>query len=105
MQVPLDGARAEEEPRPDLRVREPVAGQLGDLVLLRGQIVVRLDGPFADPLARRQKLLLCALGERLHANRVELVVAGAELGARVDPAILAAQPLAVEQMSACELGT
>ena len=34
-QVPLDGARAEEQAGADLGVREPVAGELGDLALLR----------------------------------------------------------------------
>ena len=46
-----------------------------------------------------------ALGERLHADRGEQVVGGAQLRARVDAAILAAQPLAVEQVRAGELGT
>ena len=41
-QVPLDGARAEEQARADLGVREPVAGELGDLALLGGQLVARL---------------------------------------------------------------
>ena len=45
-----------------------------------------------------------ALGERLHADRRELVVGGAELHAGVDAAILPAQPLAVEQVGAGELG-
>jgi hypothetical protein len=49
--VPFHGARAEEEPRADLRVREAVAGQLGDLSLLRRQVVARLDGSRAGVLA------------------------------------------------------
>ena len=44
-----------------------------------------------------EELRTCALGERVHPHRRELVVRGAELGARVDSAVLAAQPLAVEQ--------
>ena len=62
------------------------------------QIVTRLDRPLAHVLARRQQLPARALGERLHPHRRELVVRGAELGARVDSAMLAAQPLAVEEM-------
>jgi hypothetical protein len=69
-QMPLHGARAEEEPGADLGVGEPVAGQLGDLALLRGQIVARLDSSLADPLARRLQLSEGALGERLHPDRV-----------------------------------
>ena len=75
-----------------------------DLPLLRGQIVARLDRPLAHLLARRQQLPARALGERLHPDRRELLVGGAELLARVDPATLAAQPLAVEQVRAGELG-
>ena len=45
-----------------------------------------------------------ALGERLHADRREQVVGGAELRARVDAAVRAAQPFAVEQVRAGELG-
>ena len=69
-----------------------------------GQIVARLDRPLAHRLAGRQQLTAGALGERLHADRRELVVRGAQLRTRVDPAILAAQPLAVEQVRAGELG-
>ena len=44
-----------------------------------------------------------AFGERLHPDRRELLIRGAELRAGVDAAILASQPLAVEQVRACEL--
>src|SRR3954465_8283885 len=104
-QMPLDSPRAQEEPRPDLRVRQPIGGKQRDLPLLRGQIVPRLDDPPPHLLAGGLKLLAGALGERLHADRGEHLVGRAQLVARVDPAILAAQPLPVEQMSAGELGT
>jgi hypothetical protein len=100
VQVPLDGAGTEEEPRTDLRVRQAVASEPGDVPLLRSQFVTRLVGPPADLLARGQQLLARALGERVDSHRRELIVGGAELGARVDSAILAAQPLAVEQVRA-----
>ena len=103
-QMPLHRARTEEQPRTDLRVRKPVAGQMGDLPLLRGQIIARLNRPLAHRLAGRPRLAAGALGERLHADRYELVVRGAELGPRVDPAMLASQPLAIEQVRAGELG-
>jgi hypothetical protein len=101
-QMPLDGGRAEKEPRTAFRVRQPIPGQLGNLPLLRGQIVACLRRPPTHPLARRQQLLTRTLGERVHPDRRELVVRAAELGARVDPATLAAQPLAVEQACARE---
>ena len=103
--MPLHGARAEKQPRADVRVREPVAGHSRDLPLLRGQIVPRLDRSLADLLARRLKLVLRALGERFHPDREEQLVGRAQLLARVDTATLAAQPLAVEQMRTSELGT
>ena len=102
-QVPLHGPRAEEQPRADLRVRQPVAGQPRDLPLLRGQLVARLGRPLADRLAGGLQLTAGALGERLHADRRELVVRRPELRARVHAAILPAQPFAVEQVSAGEL--
>src|SRR6185436_17518690 len=39
VQVVLDRARADEQPRADLRVGQPFACQLGDLALLRRQLV------------------------------------------------------------------
>src|SRR3954469_19508011 len=104
-QMPLDGPRAEKESRTDLGIREALAGQRRDLSLLRGQVVARLDRPLAHRLASRLKLSACASGESLHPDRRELVVGGMELHTCVDPAVLAAQPLPVEQMSAGELGT
>src|SRR4051794_37664963 len=103
--MPLNGPRAEEEPRTDLRIRQAIAGQACDLPLLRRQVIAGLDRPLAHLLACRLKLFTCALGERLHPDRDEHFVSVAQLLARVDPAVLAAQPLAIEQMSAGELGT
>jgi hypothetical protein len=62
-----------------------------------------LDGALARPLARREKLAAGALSKRLHGDRVEHLVGGAQLRARVHAPALAAQPLAVEQMPAGEL--
>src|SRR6266516_2627905 len=103
--MPFDGSRAEEEPRTDLRIGQPIAGQPRDLPLLGGQIVARFDRPLAYLLARRLKLLTCALGECLHPDRGQDLVGRAELPARIDPAILAAQPLAVEEVRAGEFRT
>src|SRR5688572_5707860 len=98
MQVPLHGPRAEEEPSADLRVRQAIARQPRDLALVRSQFGAGLRRPRDHVLARRLQLLARALGESLHPDRGELVVSGAKLGARVGPAMLAAQPLAVEQV-------
>jgi hypothetical protein len=64
VQMPLDRARAKEEPRGDLRVRQPIAGELGGLSLPRSEIVARLNRTGANDLARRQKLTPGAFGER-----------------------------------------
>ncbi len=103
--MPLNGPRAEEEPGADLRIGQPIAGEPRDLPLLGGQIVACVDRPLAHLLARRLELLTCALGERLHPNRGQHLVGRAQLLARVDPAILAAQPLAIEKVRAGELWT
>ena len=38
-EMPLHGSRTKEQARPDLRVRQPVTSQFGDLPLLRRQVV------------------------------------------------------------------
>src|SRR5215831_19070901 len=101
--MPLHRARAEEKPRSDLRVGEPVARELGDLALLGGQVVPRLDRPPAHPLAGRHQLYSGALGERLRPDRRERLVRRAELLTGIDTTILSAQPLAVEQLGARRL--
>ena len=103
VQVPLDGARAEEEPRADLLVRLPVRGEPRDLLLLRRELAARLVTPFAHLLAGREQLAAGALGERLGAEADEHLVGGAELLARVHPPVLTPQPLAVDQVRAAEL--
>lgn len=102
--MPFDCARAEEQPRADVRVRNTLAGESRDLPLLGCQIVPRLHGSLADLLARRKKLCMRAIRERLHPDRDEHLVSRAQLLARVDSATLAAQPLAVEQVPTRELG-
>src|SRR4051812_29302152 len=97
--MPLDGAWAEEETGADVRIRQALPGQARDLLLLGGENIARRVGPLAHLLPRRNQLTPGPLAESLHADRRELVVGGAELDTRVDPAALAAQPLPVEQMS------
>ena len=67
-QVVVDGARADEQLGRDFRVGGTVGRKAGDLRFLRGQVVTRLDGPFARVLAGRLELDPGALGERLHAE-------------------------------------
>ena len=81
----------------------PSRGQPGDLRLLGGEVVARLGGAPAHRLAGRGQLAAGALGERLRADAAEHLVRAAELLARVDAPVLAAQPLAVEQVRAREV--
>jgi hypothetical protein len=66
VQVVLDGLGTHEQWRADLRVDEAFAGQSGDLSLLGGEVLGRLDGALSGPLASRQELALRPLGEGLH---------------------------------------
>src|SRR5580693_9715046 len=72
-QVPLHRARADEQLRADLRVRQAVAGEPGDLLLLRRELLARIGAAFAYLLTRRDQLAAGALGERLHSDRGEQV--------------------------------
>src|SRR4029077_18760544 len=53
-QVVFDGARANEQSRADLKVREALACEFRDLGLLDGELAGVLDGAFAGSLARGQ---------------------------------------------------
>src|SRR4051794_28315304 len=103
LQVVLDRARADEELGADLRVRLPVARHARDLCLLGREEVSRLDRHLAHGFARGCQLAPGALRERFGADSAEVVVGGAELLARVDAAVLARQPFAVEGPGAGEV--
>src|SRR5690242_18195101 len=102
VQVVLDGARADEQQGGYLRVRASLGREPGDLRLLRGELVDRLDGTLAHRLAGGRKLALSALGERSRAHSAEHLVGRAQLLARVDAAVFATQPLAVQKAAARE---
>src|SRR5277367_2314381 len=103
--MPLHRTRAEEQPRTDLRVRKPITRKLGDLPLLRSQIIACLDRPLARSLTRSQQLFASPLSEAFHPHRREHVMREMKLSASVDPPPLPAQPLAIQQMRAGECGT
>jgi hypothetical protein len=58
---------ADEELRADLRIREVVAGEPSDLLLLWSELVPRLGAPPADPLAGCDELDAGAFGKAFHA--------------------------------------
>jgi hypothetical protein len=94
-QVPLHGARADEEAAGDLRVRETIAGKQGNSALLNGQVVASLDSPLSHRFAGGQEFAAGALGECLHADGGKHVVGRAEFLPRVDSSALTAQPFSV----------
>src|SRR5262249_2185049 len=83
LEVPLDGARADEELGTDLRVRAAGDREPRDVLLLRREVVARVVGALADRLAGREQLVTRPLGEAVRAHRDELLVRGAQLLARV----------------------
>jgi len=102
--VVLDRARADEQPRADLRVRQALAGQPRDLRLLRGQLHGRLDRTLAGGLPRGLQLKPGPFGERPDTHRVQHLVGRAQVLPCLGAAALAAQPLPVQQVTASELG-
>jgi hypothetical protein len=102
-QVPLDGARAEEELGCDLHIRISVPSQQRDLPLLSGQVIAGLDRPLAHRLASRQELATHALGERFASHIAEHLVGDTELLASIHPAALPAQPFAVQKVGSGEM--
>jgi NADP-dependent 3-hydroxy acid dehydrogenase YdfG len=102
-QVPFDRAGAEEELGPDLGVGLPVAGARRDLHHLRGEAPVGFLRALAHGLAGGEQLPARALREPVRPDRPQHSVGAAELPAGVDPAVLAAEPLAVEQVRAGQI--
>ena len=107
--MPFDRPGADKELGADLGVRQAVPGQPRDECFLRRELVRGIDGAYAYLLARRDQLPAGAFGKRGHADRGEHVIGGPQLLPRVDSSVLAAQPLAVQQVGAgqirAELGT
>jgi hypothetical protein len=107
-QVVLNGVGADEQPGADLRVGQPVPGQQRDLHFLRRQLLAGLDGSrpgaLAGGLPGGLQLPAGPFGEGFHPDLVEHAVRGAQLLPGVGPAVFAAQPLAVEQVRAGQLG-
>src|SRR5262249_6443262 len=102
-QVPLDGARADVELRADLGIRVPLGRQARDLRLLRSEVSARLVGALACRLAGRLELAARALRERRGAHPIEEHVRRAQVFPGVATPVLAAQPLAVDEVRACKL--
>ena len=102
--MPFHRAGADEQLGADLRVGVARDGEPGDVRLLGRKRGGRLDRALAHRLAGGRQLVPRAFGECLHAHRGQHVVSGPQLLTGVCAAVLAAQPLAVEQVRAGELG-
>ncbi len=103
LQVPLDRPRTDVERGADLRVREPVRDEPGDVRLLGRQLLGRLDRPLAHRLPGGQQLPAGAIGERVGAHRRQRLVGGPQLRPGVGASTFPPQPFAVEQLRAGEL--
>src|ERR1700677_5414515 len=103
VQVVLDGAGTDEQLGADLTIRAPVPGKLGDLPLLGRQLSPRVVRPLPYLLAGGLQLTFGARGEGARPHRGEQLARGPELLARVDPPVLAPEPLAVEQVGTAKM--
>ena len=105
VKVPFDRARTQEQLGADPRVGESVAGEPGDLLLLRRELLVLRESALAWLRAGGGKLVPSALGERLHPDLGEELLSRPQPIARLTHTALATQPLAEEQVRPGKLGT
>ena len=104
-QVPLDGTGADEQLAPISWLVRPSRASLAIWASWAVRSVSGLDRALAHRLAGGQQLAAGAFGEPFHAHRGQHLVGDAKLLARVDAAIFAPEPFAVEQMRAGQIRT
>src|SRR5918995_311602 len=102
VQVVLNRPGADEELGADVGVGEPVAGESGDLSLLRCEVVPRFHAALPRGLTGGLELATSALGEGLHAHLGQHLVGDPQLLARVTAPALATKPFAVDEVGARE---
>lgn len=100
----IDGPWADEQLGGDLLRRGTRGDQVGDLQLVRRQLVDGGDASAPSALARRPELALGSSGEPFGADRPQPVERASQPGAGVHAAVLPAEPFAVEQLRPTELG-
>src|SRR5215467_8319310 len=96
--MPFHGARADEQLRRYLRVRQPIARQSGDLGFLGGEVVHRVRPALTNGFAGGQEFVTGTFGERLESHVVELLMGDPQLLAGVDATALAPEPFAVHEV-------
>ena len=99
----VDGGRAQEQLRGDVPVAVSLAGQPGDLRLLRRELLGGLGGPLAGSLAGGQQLDRARSANASAPIAVNISCAMRSCSRAFAAAALAAQPFAVHQVSAGEL--
>src|SRR3954453_11648723 len=104
-QMPLDGARADEELLPDLGIRTAISRESRDVDFLGRQFVKRVGSPLAHRFTSRCELMARPLGEGVDPHVDEHLMRGSKMCARVNPAILPPQPFAVQQVCARKFRT
>src|SRR3954463_13479171 len=95
VQVGADRPVRQEQPLADLAVREPSGGELGDLQLLRGQLVARLGCPPPAPLAGCPQLASCLVAPWRASEGVKRVARGTQDRTRFRDVTLPPEPLTV----------
>src|SRR6266516_1534240 len=98
-----DGPRAQEQLRADLPVGQPSRGAVGDLALLRGELLEGARVTLAGALPAGPQLGAGTLGPGGRRQPVEDLQGGPQVRAGVAAAPAAAQPLAVAQLGTGEL--
>ena len=100
--MPLDRSRADEQPRTDLRIRQPITGKPPDLELLSGQLVASLNVRFrtVSPVAPSSRLARSAKAPMSISLSMPTATRSCARRRCGDPAT---KPLAVDQMGAGEI--
>src|SRR5262245_6480379 len=95
LQMVADGPVRQIEPRPDDLVRMPLGSELGDVQLLRGQVLPNLRGPTKACLARCSQFFSRSITPGRGAECVENITSLAQRSTRIGGATLSAQPGAI----------
>src|SRR4051794_19243165 len=98
VQVGADRPMRQEQALADLAVRETLGGELGDLQLLRGQLIARLGCPPPAPLAGCPQLASCLVAPWRASEGVKGVARGTQDHTRFHDVTLPPEPLTVTQL-------
>src|SRR5215207_624670 len=100
VEMSTDRSRRDEQLLTDLTIREPLGRQLGDLQLLRCQLIAGFRYATPARLTRGAQLAAGLVAPRSAAERVEGVARGAQRTPRVGDSPPTPQPLTESKLSA-----